>query len=327
MHRREFITLLGGAAAAWPLAAGAQQPAMPVVGFLSTGAPDTYAREQNAFHRGLNEGGFVDGRNVSFDYRWTGTDLGLIPALAADLVRRRVSVIAGLNTTTAALAVKTATTTIPSVFCLGGDPVKNGLVASMNRPGGNLTGVTFLSNELAPKRLGLLRDLVPNAAVIGFLINRTNPNAEADIAAMQSAARSVGQQIRIFNVSSERELAPLFSTFAGERINALVVGADPYLVLWSSQLIALAASHALPATYPIRETVEAGGLMSYSDDRLESWRQAGLYVGRILKGEQPANLPVLQPTKFKFVLNLKTARALSLNIPPGVLAIADEVIE
>ena len=190
-----------------------------------------------------------------------------------------------------------------------------------------MTGVTFLSNELAPKRLGLLRDLVPNTAVIGFLINPTNPNAEADIANMQSAARSVGQQIRIFNASSERELAPLFSTFARERINALVVGADPYLVLWSSQLIALAASHALPATYPIRETVAAGGLMSYSDDRPQSYRQAGLYVSRILKGEQPANLPVLQPTKFEFVLNLKTARALSLNIPPGVLAIADEVIE
>src|SRR5262249_44306323 len=201
MHRRSFLTLLGASAAAWPLAARAQQPTMPVVGFLHTGEPDTYAGEMDAFHRGLNEGGLVDGRNMSFDYRWTGTDLGLIPALAADLVRRRVSVIAGLNTTTAALAVKTATTTIPSVFCLGGDPVKNGLVASMNRPGGNLTGVTFLSNELAPKRLGLLRDIVHNDAVIGFLINPTNPNAEADIAAMQSAARSVGQQIRIFNVS------------------------------------------------------------------------------------------------------------------------------
>jgi putative ABC transport system substrate-binding protein len=209
MQRREFITFLGGAAATWPLAARAQQRQMPVVGFLATGEPDTYAREMNAFHRGLNEGGFVDGRNVLFDYRWTGTDLGLIPALAADLVRRRVGVIAGLNTTTAALAVKTATTTIPSVFCLGGDPVKNGLVASMNRPGGNLTGVTFLSNELVPKRLGLLRDLVSSDAVIGFLINPTNPNAEADIADMQSAARSVGQQIRIFNASSERELAPL----------------------------------------------------------------------------------------------------------------------
>ena len=282
---------------------------MPVVGFLHSGDPDTYARAMNAFHRGLNEGGFVEGRNVLFDYRWTGTDLGLFPALAADLVRRRVNVIAGLSSTAAALAVKTATTTISSVFCLGGDPVKNGLVASMERPGGNLTGVTFLSNELAPKRLGLLRDLVPNAAVVGFLINPTNPNAEADIADIQSAARSVGQQIYILNASSERELAPLFSTFARERINALVVGADANLVLWSSQLIALAASHAVPATYPIREIVAAGGLMSYSDDRPQSYRQAGLYVSRILKGEQPANLPVLRPTKFEFVLNLKTARA------------------
>jgi len=300
---------------------------MPVVGFLATGDPDTYALELKAFHRGLNEGGFVDGRNVSFDYRWTGADLGLIPALAADLVRRRVSVIAGLNTTAAARAVKTATTTIPSVFCLGGDPVKNGLVSSMDRPGGNLTGVTFLSNELAPKRLGLLRDLVPNAAIIGFLINSTNPNAEADIADMQSAARSVGQQIRIFNAGSERELEPLFSTFARERINALVVGADPYLVLWSNQLIALAASHGLPATYPVRAAVAAGGLMSYSDDRPQSHRQAGRYVSRILKGEEPANLPVLQPTKFEFVFNLKTARALGLTVPPTMLTLADEVIE
>ena len=332
MQRREFLTLLGGAAAAWPLAARAQaqQRQMPLVGFLHTGSPVTFGFDRwvNAFQSGLSEGGYVDGRNVFLDYRWTGDDLNLLSALAADLVRRQVSVITGLNTTGAALAMKAATSTIPGVFCLGGDPVRNGLVASLNRPGGNLTGVSFLSNELGPKRLSLLRDLVPNLSVIGFLANPTNPNAEADTADIQSAARSVGLQVRVFQASNERDITPLFAAFARERIGALVVGSDAYLnQQWSLQLATLAIRHALPTTFTSRQVIALGGLMCYSDDRVESYRQSGLYVSRILKGEKPADLPVLQPTKFEFVVNLKTAKSLGLTIPAGVLAIVDEVIE
>jgi putative ABC transport system substrate-binding protein len=329
MRRREFITLFGSAAAAWPLAAHAQQrSAMPVVGLLHPGRPDSYTQPLAAFQKGLNELGFVDGQNLAIEYRWAGTEYERFPSLAADLVRRQVNVVVVLASTPGTLAAKAATTTIPIVFGVGGDPVALGLVASLNRPGGNMTGVTLLNVAALPKRLGLLHELVPAAAAIALLVNPSNPlQTDAETRELQTAARALGLELHILNASSDGEFDAAFATLLQLGAKALVVQSDPLFTTRRDRLVALAARHAIPAIYGRREIAEAGGLMSYANDFADSYRQAGIYCGRILKGEKPADLPVIQPTKFEFVINLKTARTLGLTVPPGVLAIADEVIE
>jgi putative ABC transport system substrate-binding protein len=327
MLRRSFITLLGGAAAAWPLAARAQQPAMPVVGFVSSSSPDAYQDRLRAFRKGLSEAGFVEGRNVAIEFRFAEFQNDRLPALAADLVRRRVAVISGVNSTEGVRVAKAATTMIPIVFAIGGDPVKNGLVASLNRPGGNVTGVSFLTNELGPKRLGLMRDLLPNAGLIAALVNPTNPNAESDAKDLLAAAQSLGMTIDVFEAKSERDIDAFFATLVQRRASAFLTTSDPLFNGRRQQLAVLAAFHKIPAMYDSRDYTDAGGLISYAPNINDAFRQAGVYTGRILKGEKPADLPVMQPTKFEFVINLKTAKALGLAIPPGLLAIADEVIE
>jgi putative ABC transport system substrate-binding protein len=329
MRRREFITLFGSAAAAWPHAAHAQQrSAMPVVGLLHPGRPDSYTQPLAAFQKGLNELGFVDGQNLAIEYRWAGTEYERFPSLAADLVRRQVNVVVVLASTPGTLAAKAATTTIPIVFGVGGDPVALGLVASLNRPGGNMTGVTLLNVAALPKRLGLLHELVPAAAAIALLVNPSNPlQTDAETRELQTAARALGLELHILNASSDGEFDAAFATLLQLGAEALVVQSDPLFTTRRDRLVALAARHAIPAIYGRREIAEAGGLMSCANDFADSYRQAGIYCGRILKGEKPADLPVIQPTKFEFVINLKTARTLGLTVPPGVLAIADEVIE
>jgi putative ABC transport system substrate-binding protein len=329
MRRREFITFIGGAAAAWPLAAHAQQrSAMPVVGLLHPGRPDSYTQPLAAFQKGLNELGFVDGQNLAIEYRWAGTEYERFPSLAADLVRRQVNVVVVLASTPGTLAAKAATSTIPIVFGVGGDPVALGLVASLNRPGGNMTGVTLLNVAALPKRLGLLHELVPAAAAIALLVNPSNPlQTDAETRELQRAARTLGLELHVLNASSDGEFDAAFATLLQLGAKALVVQSDPLFTTRRDRLVALAARHAIPAIYGRREIAEAGGLMSYANDFADSYRQAGIYCGRILKGEKPADLPVIQPTKFEFVINLKTARTLGLTVPPGVLAIADEVIE
>ena len=327
MKRRDFITLLGGAAAAWPLATRTQQPAMPVIGFLGLGSPRPMGRLVAAFRQGLAKAGYVEGQNVAIEFRWAGSQSARLPALAADLVRRQVAVIAGVTTTQGALVAKAATTTIPIVFAIGGDPVKNGLVASLNRPGGNVTGVSYLTNELGAKRLGLLRDLLPNAGVIAALVNPTNPNAESDAKDLLAAAQSMGLTLDVLHVSSERNIDGLFAILVQRRASAFLTASDPLFTSRRQQIAVLAADHKIPAIYHVRDFTAAGGLMSYAPNIYDVFRQAGVYTGRILKGEKPADLPVVQPTKFEFVINLKTARTLGLTVPPGVLAIADEVIE
>jgi putative ABC transport system substrate-binding protein len=327
VKRREFITLLGGAAAAWPLAARAQLPAMPVIGFLDSRSPGMAANNLPAFRQGLAQTGFVEGRNVGIEYRFAELQNDRLPALAADLVRRQVAVIAGVTTTQGALVAKAATTTIPIVFAIGGDPVKNGLVASLNRPGGNVTGVSYLTNELGAKRLGLLRDLLPNAGMIAALVNPTNPNAESDAKDLLAAAQSMGLTLNVLHVSSERDIDGLFATLVQRRASAFLTVSDPLFTSRRQQIAVLAADHKIPAIYHVRDFTVAGGLMSYAPNIYDVFRQAGVYTGRILKGEKPADLPVVQPTKFEFVINLKAAKALGLEIPPKLLAIADEVIE
>jgi putative ABC transport system substrate-binding protein len=327
VRRREFITLLGGAAAAWPLAARAQQPAMPVVGYLSTGSPGPYVDRVRAFRQGLGETGYVEGRNVTVEYRWAEGQYDRLPAMATDLVRRQVAVIAsgGLPT---ALAAKAATTTIPIVFMLGVDPVKVGFAASLNRPGGNLTGVSNLNAEVGPKRLELLHELIPTADIIALLVNPTNPPlAETLSRDLQAAARALGLQLHVLHASTEGDFDAAFATLARLGAGALVIADDPFLVSRSEQLATLTIRHAVPAITSNREFAEAGGLMSYGGSTADAYRQVGVYTGRILKGEKPADLPVMQRTKFEFLINLKTAKALGLTIPPGVLAIADDVIE
>jgi putative tryptophan/tyrosine transport system substrate-binding protein len=326
MRRREFMTVFGGATVTWPLAARAQQPAMPVIGFLSGRSPNDSIANVAAFRRGLGEVGFIEGQNAELDFRWALGHYDQLPALSADLVRRQLTAIFA-STLPAALAAKAATATIPIVFSIGGDPVEAGLVTSMSRPTGNLTGVTVFLGELLPKRLELLRELVPAARLIGVLVNPNNPNVEARSRDVQEAARTVGQQILIISAGSEHDLVSAFTTLVQQRAGALVVSDDPLLIGYSQQIVALAARYAVPAIYFFRSDTVNGGLMSYGANLSDMYRLAGIYTGRILKGEKPTDLPVLQPTKFEFVINLKTAKALGITFPPSFHLRADEVIE
>jgi putative tryptophan/tyrosine transport system substrate-binding protein len=324
-RRRDFITLLGGAAA-WPLAARAQQ-AMPVIGFLSTLSPESNAPRLAAFGRALSEFGLAEGRNVAIEYRFVQGQYDRLAEMADELSRRQVAIIVAAGGEPSALAAKSATSTIPIVFVMGSDPVKAGLVASYNRPGGNLTGINILTDTLEAKRLGLLRELVPQAGTVGFLWNPRFASAESQLRDVQEAARIVNLTIRLLPASNDREIELAFDIVAQERIRALAVAADPFLTMSGGKIVVLAAHAAVPAMYEFRGQVAAGGLMSYGVDIVEVYRQAGVYAGRILRGEAPADLPVLQPTKFEFVINVKTAKSLGLEIPDKLLALADEVIE
>jgi ABC-type uncharacterized transport system substrate-binding protein len=326
MRRREFITLLGGAAAGWPLAARAQQ-AMPVVGFLNPTSPDAFADRLRAFHRGLKETGYVEGENVAIVYRWAEDQLDRLPALAADLVRRQVAVIAAV-VPASAFAAKAATATIPIVFTVPEDPVRLGLVASLARPSGNLTGINFLSGELVAKRLELLRELVPGAARVAVLVNPANAtNTETTVRDLVPAAHAIGLKIQVLNASTSREIDAAFAAFVRERPDALFVSADSFFTSRRVQLVHFTTLHKIPASYALREFAEVGGLMSYGANLADVMRQAGAYIGRILKGAKPADLPVVQSTKFELVVNHQTARMLGLTVPPTLLATADEVIE
>jgi putative ABC transport system substrate-binding protein len=324
LKRREFIALVGGAAVAWPLTVRAQQPAMPVIGFLdaTTGGGPEFA----GFRQGLSEAGFADGKNVAIEIRSAEGQYDRLPALAADLVRRQVTVITA-NSPVVALAAKAATATIPIVFSLGTDPVKDGLVASLNRPGGNVTGVTFFSNQLLAKRLGLLHELLPTAVLVAVLLNPNNSNAEADLNDIQVAARALGLQLLVLRASTEREIDLAFPRLVEQRAGGLFISADAYLASRGEQIAYMALRHAVPTSFTARSQALTGGLMSYGADRSDSARQFGLYTGRVLKGEKPADMPVMQPTKFEFVINLKIAKALGITFPVTLLSRADEVIE
>jgi putative tryptophan/tyrosine transport system substrate-binding protein len=326
VKRRKFITLIGGAAA-WPLTARAQQASVPVIGFLHPSSAEAYASLMLAFRKGLGEVGYVEGQNLIIEYRWADDHTDRLPALAAELVGQRVSVIATANATAAALAAKAATSTIPIVFTIGADPVQFGLVASLNRPGGNVTGVSFLSNLLVAKQLGLLQEFIPAASEYGLLVNPSNPNADSDTRQAKAAADSLGRKIDVVYASTERDLGTAFAALIERRVAALVVAPDALFVSQREQLATLAARHAIPTIYSNRVYADAGGLISYGASQIDAYHQTGIYVGRILSGEKPAELPVIQPTKFELVINLKTARALNLQVPDKLLALADEVIE
>jgi len=326
VKRRAFISLLGSAVA-WPLTARAQQQAMPVIGFLSAALPQSYAHIVTAFQQGLKETGYVDGQNIAIQYRWAENEMDRLPALAAELVNRRVTVIAA-SSTPAAFAAKTMTKTIPIVFEMGFDPVEVGLVASLNRPGGNLTGVTNSGVEVAPKQLELLHELAPKATSIALLVNPINHAlTERLVRDAQAAAGKLGLQLHVLHASAEDDFDAVFAALKQLQAGALMIGADVFFVERSKQLAVLTVRHAIPASFGYREFVMAGGLLSYGGSITDAHRLAGIYAGRILKGDKPADLPVLQATKFEFVINLNTAKALGLTIPPGVLALADEVIE
>jgi putative tryptophan/tyrosine transport system substrate-binding protein len=328
MRRREFMTLLGGAAVTWSLAARAQQGALPLIGFINGGSADASTGFVAAFRKGLSESGFVEGQNVAVEYHWLEGRYDRLPALAADLIHRRVALIATPGSVPAALAAKAATATIPIVFTVAEDPVQLGLVASLARPGGNATGINYFSREVVAKRLRLLHDLLPKAARIAVLLNRANAgSAEATLRGVQEAAPAIGLQIQILNATTIGEIDAVFAGFARERPDALFLAGDGFFTDRRVQFATLTARDRIPASGATSDFVKAGGLMSYGTDLTETYRQTGVYTGRILKGEQPTELPVLQSTKFEFVLNLQTARALDIEVPPGVLSIVDEVIE
>ena len=328
MQRREFITLLGGAAVSWPLASGAEQAAMPVIGVLGAVAPERLTERWRSFRQGLKEAGYVEGENVAIEYRWAENQLDRLPALAADLVQKQVAVIFATGGTAPVIAAKTATSTMPIVFTIPEDPVELGLAASLSRPGGNLTGVNFLVGELVPKRLEILHELVPAMTRVAVLVNPANPaRAETQVREAESAARAMGLKVQSLRAGSGREINAVFETFQRERPDALFVSPDPYFVVRRAQIVTLAARHAIPTSFSVREPVETGGLMSYGTDLSDVYRQAGVYIARILKGAKPADLPIVQTTKFELVINAQTALMLGLTVPPTLLSIADEIIE
>jgi putative ABC transport system substrate-binding protein len=326
MRRREFIAMLGGAAATWPLAARAQQP-MPVIGYLYTGAPDTGEHYAAAFRKGLSESGFFEGQNVAIEYRWAHNDPARLPELAADLVRRRVMVIVTPGTSHGVLAAKAATTTIPIVFRTGGDPVQLGFVATLNRPGGNVTGVNAMSAEVLTKRIGLLHELLPRATRFAAVMNPNDPNAESLRKDLEAGAAAVGGQLELFSVTNVREIDVAFANLVQRRPDAFLIVPQGLLINRRLQIVTLATRHGLPAVYPSREFAEIGGLMSYGSSPTDQYRQTGIYTGRVLKGEKPADMPVLRASKFEFVINLLTAKAFGIEIPATLLGRADEVIE
>jgi putative ABC transport system substrate-binding protein len=325
IRRRQFITILGGAGA-WPLAVRAQQPAMPVIGYLTSGSPASDELRLNAIRQGLKQLGYEEGQNVAVQYRWAEGQHERLDALAAELVQRRVAVLVA-NTTAAALAAKRATSALPIVFLTGGDPVELGLVASLNRPGGNVTGVSFLVNKLVAKRLELLSELTPDAATLSMLVDPNNPNAAADAKDAQEAASAMRRKLLVLQAGAERELEGAFAMLVDRHISALFVAANANFIIWRNQLLSLAARHRIAASYTTRDFAVAGGLMSYGSNLAEVYRQLGIYAGRVLQGVKPSDLPIQQSTKFELVLNLKTAKALGLTVPDKLLAVADEVIE
>ena len=328
MRRRELITLIGGAVAAWPVVAPAQKPGIiPVVGYLHPESPQSVAPLLAAFREGLAAAGYVESQNVAIEYRWAQGDLSRVPELVADLVRRRVAVIATPGSSVATLAAKAATTTIPIVFSFGLDPVELGLVTTLNRPGGNITGVNSMSNELGPKRIGTLHELLPAAVRFALFVNPKNPTHEATIKSLQAAAKAIDRQIQVLEASTEVDIETAFASLVQNRADAFLVHPDNLFISHRAQIVALAARNRIPAIYPLREDAEAGGLMSYGVSLADAHRQVGVYVGRILKGERAADLPVVQPTKFELVINLKTATALGLTVPPALIARADDVIQ